>query len=204
MHGMNDQIALLLSFPQGKDRERSISIASRLYEVLTCNGSLGPSDIQMLAPRGVLFSEMEPTIGNLKKAIAEFASKDMGRCRCLVYLDGDFDGGSLKLSGSGLDLGSLSDLLSGLPCQTMNVFLHGRGSELASGSLEGPGRTIVFTARSDGLKKDEDPFDITRLFVGEHITGDNIEAEKRRLKASGYVLEWTKMSHKPDMNSRKL
>ncbi|MCU0799428.1 MAG: hypothetical protein MUC62_07130 [Candidatus Thermoplasmatota archaeon] len=182
--------ALLISFHRMERSALSSRDAVLLYEALTCNGSIGPSDIILLAMRGGPYSDREPTIMNIEEAFRTIGHRSVDRKDCLVLLDGSFDAYGMDLPDRSMDLDLLSALIESLGCRSVQIFLHGPGSDRASERLQAPGRVLVYSIRTDRGDKLEDPFRVVRLFKGDEVHLSNVQQERDRLRGLGFELVW--------------
>jgi hypothetical protein len=182
--------ALLITWNSRDMPSNSSREALVLYESLTCDGSVGPSDIILLSRRGAPYSDREPTQANVEKAFMALASRPGGQKHCMVLLDGVFDEYSMGLSGGPMDLDLISALVESLDCGSTQLFLHGPGSDKAAAKLRAPGRTLAYSTRFDGDDKLEDPFKVACLFKGDEVHLTYIEKERARLLELGFELVW--------------
>ena len=186
------KVALLISYHGGERTALSSKDAVMLYEDLTCVGCIGASDIQFLARRGTPYSESVPTAQNIERAFRTLGSHGHYGNECIVLLDGRFDVYSMELPDQPMDLDLLSALIEALGCSSVQVFIHGPGSDLASERLQAPGRVLVYSSRLDRGEKLEDPFMISRVFQGDEVMLTKVQNERSRLNVLGYELNWTR------------
>ncbi len=186
----NKKAALLISY----NRVERSALTSRdsvlFYESLTCNGTIGPSDIIFLARRGTPYSDLEPNIMNIEEAFRTLGHRTVDSKDCTVLLDGSFDDYGMDLPERAMDLDLLSALIESLGCGSVQLFLHGPGSDRVSERLQAPGRVLVHSTRIDREEKVEDPFRVVSLFDGDDVLLSNVQKERERLKRLGFDLVW--------------
>lgn len=190
MTNHNKKAALLISFHRMERSALSSRDAVLFYETLTCNGSIGPSDIILLARRGTPYSDREPTMKNIEEAFRTLGHRAVDRKDCIVLLDGSFDDYGLDLPEQAMDLDLISALIESLGCASVQLFLHGPGSDRVSERLQAPGRVLVHSTRIDRDEKVEDPFRVVSLFKGDDVLLSNVQKERERLKRLGFELVW--------------
>ncbi|MDG6224739.1 MAG: hypothetical protein QCI82_04415 [Candidatus Thermoplasmatota archaeon] len=184
------QAAFLIYCPGGRERDELSGSGSRLFEILTTNGYLGPSDITLLAPEDMQYSDLPPTPSNLLKVLSASHMRTGVLNECIIYLDSIFAEGRMLLDEGDLPLERISGFIEGMPCASVKIFLRGPGSDIFADALVGKGRLIVYTSRADGEPKIDDPFDVSALFTGDRILSESVDRERMRLKKVGYVLNW--------------
>lgn len=182
--------ALLISFHRMERTAISSRDAVLLYETLTCNGSIGPSDIILLATSGTPYSDREPSIKNIEEACRTLGHRTVDSKDCIVLLDGSFDDYCMDLPERAMDLDLLSALIESLGCGSVQLFLHGPGSDRVSERFQAPGRVLVHSRRIDREEKVEDPFRVVSLFDGDDVLLSNVQKERQRLKRLGFELVW--------------
>jgi hypothetical protein len=184
------KVALLISYHKG-DRNHSASRdAVILYESLTCDGSIGPSDIIMLAKEDIPYSDGEPTLNNIRRAFVTLGHRASKVMQCLVLLDGNFDMYGMDVMDQVMDLDEISAFIESLSCTSVQVFLSGPRSDQASERLQAPGRVLVYSSRMDGEEKLDDPFHVSGLFQGDEVLLSRVRAERIRLASQGHDLNW--------------
>jgi hypothetical protein len=190
--GLKKRVALLISYYKGVNYPKASMDAVQLYEALTCNGTIGPSDILLLAKRSTPYSDNEPTIANVERAFQTLCHSSHDRKECIIFLDGCFDDYGMQVMDQTLDLDLISALIETLSCGSAQVFLHGPRSDQAFERLMAPGRTLVFSSRSDREEKVQDPFMVPRIFKGDEVHLSRVQAERGRLKTYGFDLNWVR------------
>lgn len=192
----NGHIAILIDVmrdEQGIRREPGV----RLYQSLTCNGSLGPSEILFLAFKGVKYSDDEPTLTNVRDAFLHF-TKDMRiDNHCIIWIRSNFDQDGVYLLDGMMSSKELSGIIDGLDCITTDIILDGPGSDQVAKALGMMGKRVLYSERSDGANKIMDPLDVPSIFQGDRISLDLVFAERQRLEREGYHLHWLERSEDP-------
>ncbi len=185
----NGHIAILIDVmrdEQGKEREPGV----RLYQSLTCNGSLGPSEIVFLATAGVKYSDDEPTMANVRDVFLNFPKDLRLDNHCIIWIHSNFDPDGVDLLDGSMSLRELSEMIGRLDCISTNIILDGPGSDQVARALETGGVRVLYSERSDGSRKISDPFDVPSVFQGDRISPDLVFAERQRLEREGYHLHW--------------
>jgi hypothetical protein len=189
MSEQKEHIAILIDamkIEQGEKRETGV----RLYQSLTCTGSLGPSEIVFLAPKGIKYSDDHPSLENLRKAFRSFSGVERP-CTAIVWFRSHFDDRAAHLPDGGLSFSELSESMSSLGCDRMDIILEGPGSDRAAEDLLKKGWRVLYSKRADGGMKTADPFDAPSVFKGDRIDNSLIFAERKRLEREGFLLQWS-------------
>jgi hypothetical protein len=186
----NEGYLVVMIYVTVDGKEKETDPGERLYQGLTCNGSIGPSEIAFLAPSGIKYSDDEPTLENVKRTFSMFSERSRNKPKCLVWVHSSFTAAKVELQDGPMDIASISDLIDSLMCCSVRIVLDGPGSDLAAETMKRYGRVMIFSKRIDGAEKTSDPFDVPSIFRGDRIDHELVYAERQRLEREGYVLIW--------------
>jgi len=183
-------IAILICVPFSDDHKKECEPGVKLFEGLTCNGSLGPSEIVFLTSGPVKYADDNPTVENVKMYFSSFARRTNAKSHCSLWLHSVFDEKMMILKDGRIPLSEISDMIGSLACCQTHIILHGPGSEKAVKALGGEGRVLIYSEKGDGSEKRWDPFDFPSIFRGDRIYYDLFQAERERLEKNGFNLIW--------------